>query len=113
MILKEFSNLINGTSIETGATAAGTTQADAFAITKQVTAFGTVALNSGAVLPAAGEVGEAFMVHNGGANALSVYPPSGGKINAAATNAALSVAVGKSVILARITSTQLLAVVSA
>lgn len=113
MILKEFRNVIDGKSIGTDATAAGTTQGDAFAITKQTTVFGTVALNSGAVLPAAGDVGEAFMVHNGGANALSVYPPSGGKINAAATDAALSVAVGKSALLVRVTSTQLLAVVSA
>lgn len=113
MILKEFKNVLDGTSIETGATAAGTTQGDAFEITKQTTVFGTVALNSGAVLPDAGDVGEAFLVHNGGANALSVYPPSGGKINAAATDAALSVAVGKSALLVRVTSTQLLAVVSA
>lgn len=113
MILKEFRNVLDGTSIATGLTAAGTGQSDGYAITKQVSVFGTVALNSGATLPAAGDVGEAFMVHNGGANALSVYPPTGGSINAAATNAALSVAVGKSALLVRVTSTQLLAVVSA
>jgi hypothetical protein len=113
MILKEFTNVINGTSVVTSATAAGTTQTDAYAITGQVTTFGTVALNSGARLPAAGEVGEEFMVLNGGANALSVYPPVGGKINNAADNAALSVAVGKAAKLVRISSTQLLGVVSA
>lgn len=64
-------------------------------------------------LPAAGDLGELFWVHNGGANALSVYPPTGGSINAAAANAALSVAAGKTALLQRVTATQLLAVVSA
>lgn len=78
------------------ASGAGTTQADAAKITTDLTVFTTVALNSGAVLPAATQAGEDGFVVNAGANALALYPPTGHQLNAAAANAAVSVAAGKS-----------------
>jgi hypothetical protein len=78
------------------ATAAGANQAAATPITTDLTVFTTVALNTGAILPTATQAGEDCFVVNAGANALSLYPPVGHKANAAATNAAVSVAVGKS-----------------
>jgi hypothetical protein len=52
-------------------------------------------------------------VLNAGANALSLYPPVGGKLNAAATNAAVSVAVGKAARAVYCGSLQWMVVVSA
>lgn len=93
---------------------AGTTQATAAAITADLSVFTTVALNSGAILPNVSIAGgEDFFVVNAGANALSVYPPSGGKINAGAANAAVSVPVGKSAHLLFAGAGQWIAVVSA
>jgi hypothetical protein len=95
------------------ASAAGTTQADAAKVTADMTAFTTVALNSGAVLPVATHPGESYYVLNAGANALSLYPPVGDKLNAAATNAAVSVAVGKAARAVYCGSLQWMVVVSA
>lgn len=96
------------------ATAAGTTQATAAAITSDITVYTTVAASAGAILPAASAAGaDDFFVVNAGANALSLYPPTGGKINAGATNAAVSVPVGKSAHVVFAGSGQWVAVVSA
>lgn len=76
-----------------GLSAAGTTQATATPVTTDIAMFGTVALSTGAVLKS--DIG-VKTVFNGGANALLVYPPVGGTINAGAANASFSVAIGKS-----------------
>jgi len=79
-------------------TAAGTTQGTALALPSDFNIFTTVAASSGAILPATGfqyQVTDTIIVVNHGANALSVYPPVGGTISTGATNAALSVPVGK------------------
>lgn len=84
----------------TGLTAAGTTQATGFAIAKTNNVFTTVAASSGATLPNRPPVNGAFaefLIVNGGANALLLYPPSGLSINALAANASLSVAAGASI----------------
>jgi hypothetical protein len=78
-------------SIATGLSAAGTNQATATAITKTLSEFTTVAASTGGRLPTP-EPGEFFFVANKGANALSVYPATGGTINSLAANAALSMA---------------------
>jgi subtilisin family serine protease len=57
--------------------------------------FTTVAASTGARLPANADVGDQYIVYNGGANALLVYPPLAGKINNLAANASLSVATTK------------------
>lgn len=84
-----------GTTLDaTTETATGSTQADAFVLTANMTKFGTVAASTGAILPSATGVGPYF-VFNGGANPLSVYPAVGQTINASAANTAFSVTNGK------------------
>lgn len=53
-------------------TAAGTTRADALALTAQLNSVDTVAASTGVVLPAA-VAGQIITVFNNGANALKVY----------------------------------------
>lgn len=77
-------------SIATGITAAGANQAAATAITKTINEVSTVAASTGVRLPTP-EPGEFFLIANDGANALNVYPATGGAINNLAANAALSV----------------------
>jgi hypothetical protein len=79
-------------------TAAGTTQGTAYVIPagQDGSIFTTVSSGTGAILPAGGVgLGEEYVIANHGSNALSVYPPSGGKVGTAATNAAYSLAAGK------------------
>lgn len=86
---------LHGT-VATGLTAAGTNQATGLALINAVNVFGTVGASSAAVLPV-GSLSDDVWVRNGGANALSLFPPVGGTINAIAANTALSVAAGKDV----------------
>lgn len=73
-------------------TATGTTQGTAFAITKSLDIFTSVASGTGAVLPTLDANGNAIVagyvvtVLNEGTNILTVYPPSGQQIDANATN---------------------------
>ena len=75
-------------------TATGTTQTDAFQLFASTTVFGTVASGTGARLPFS-ENPMTMVVANLGANALLVYPATGGTINGGAANAAISVPAGK------------------
>ena len=75
------------TDVATGLTATGSDQSGAFEVTTAKAAFGTVAAGTGAVLDDQAAPGDTQMIYNGGANALTVYPPSGAQINALATNA--------------------------
>lgn len=72
-------------------TATGSTQATALALPADVNRFTTAAASTGTILPAMNP-GDQVEIFNGGANALSVYPPVGGAINAVAANGAYSVA---------------------
>jgi hypothetical protein len=81
--------------VATALSGAGTTQADGTAITNEANIFTTVALNTGAVLPANAEVGDEWLLANAGANPLLTYPPVGGYINGLAQNASYSLAAGK------------------
>ena len=75
-------------------TAAGTTNADALALSAAINRVTTTALNTGVrlYLP---EAGSQVMVINSGANALLVYPGTGASINAlTATTGGFSVAAG-------------------
>jgi len=78
--------------VVTGLTAAGSTQADALAISADANIFGTVASGTGAVL--AIPAGARVIVRNGGANALLVYAPVGGTMNGT-SNGSLSIATTK------------------
>jgi hypothetical protein len=76
-----------------GATAAGSTQGTATAITATTTFFSTVPALSGAILPAmtAATVGQTYVIVNHGGNILNVYPSSGQTIDSLAANVALPV----------------------
>ena len=78
-----------------GLTATGTVQTDALAIQVSHNQYSTVAAGTGALLPSFAQPGDTIRVFNNGANALLVYPPTGGAINNGATNAGFSVAANK------------------
>jgi hypothetical protein len=85
-------------STKSGLTAAGSSQGTALVIPngQDMSVFNTVAGSTGCILPAVGvSVGEEYVVANHGANTLSVYPPSGGKVGNASTNTAYSLTSGK------------------
>ncbi len=83
---------ITGT-VGDGLVATGTTQADALLISNDMAVFATVASGAGAIFTQGGE-NDQYCVVNGGANALSIYPPVGGTINALSVNAAYSLPSG-------------------
>jgi len=72
-------------------TGAGSTQATALPLPADICKFTTVAAGTGAIIPAANPA-DSGTVYNGGANALLLYPPVGGKINGLGTNAGYSIA---------------------
>lgn len=94
----------------TGLTAAGSTQATALALTADHNKIGTAALNTGVLLR---KVAGMQTVYNGGANAVSVYPPVGGTINSGAANAAFSVATTKTAAFLSADGVNFIAVLSA
>lgn len=72
-------------------TATGSTQGTALPLPADVCKFTTVSASTGAILPAANS-SDSGTVFNGGASALLLYPPVGGKINGLSTNAGYSIA---------------------
>src|SRR6478609_6592597 len=82
----------------TGLTAAGSTQGTALVLPSDFNVVTTTAASTGVILPAVSsqiQVTDTIIVVNHGANALTVYPPVGGKVQVGAANAGLSVASGK------------------
>lgn len=71
-------------------TAAGTTQANALALSAVNNIVTTTAASTGVRLPATNP-GDSVTVANLGANALLVYPVVGGAVQSGATNAGFSV----------------------
>lgn len=111
---------VNGFTVEaicldvaSSLTATGTTQADAYALTAATNAFATVAAGTGAVLSSEAVPGDSQLVFNGGANALKVYPPSGEKLNALATDAAMTLAANTACQFTKLTSTVWTGILSA
>lgn len=72
-------------------TATGSSQATAVTLGADFNRFTTVAASTGCIIPPLNP-GDTIQVFNAGANALSLYPPSGGIINALSANAAYSIA---------------------
>lgn len=93
--------------------AAGTTQGTATTLTNNVNEITTVAANSGVILDPQISAGDVQTVYNGGANGLRVYPPTGAKINALATNAAMILAVNTACDFKCVSATKIIAVLSA
>ncbi len=76
-------------------TATGSTQGTALLITEEVNVFTTVASSTGAILRSDLGPGDEQEAANYGANALTVYPPTGGKIQNGSVNAGFSVGTNK------------------
>jgi hypothetical protein len=94
------------------ATATGSTQGTAYALPSDFVVFTTVATGTGAILPKASPT-DWYTVVNHGANALLVYPPTGGTISTGATNAGFTVGAGKTAQFQAISSINFAASVSA
>jgi hypothetical protein len=96
-------------------TASGSTQGTALAISDDVNIFTTVAASTGTILPGSTLVsaGDNILVVNYGANALTVYPPTGGKINNGSANAGVSVAANKNAEFVCINGTDYIGLLSA
>ena len=103
---------LNGTQSATTLAAAGTTQGTATSITAASNYVGTVAASSGVILPTS-QPGDEFLIYNGGANALTVYPHSGGKVNGLSTNSGFTLATSTAVRCYAHTTTQWIAMLSA
>lgn len=82
---------ING-QVNNTVSAAGTTQATATALKTSNCFVTTVGANSGVIIPNASHR-DTIRIYNAGANALTVYPPTGGRIYPASTNTGISLAV--------------------
>jgi hypothetical protein len=84
-------------SLQTGLTATGSSQATAFLLTNNTLhEFTTVASSTGAILPV-GVTPSEVSIFNHGASSLSIYPPTGGSIDAGTANASVSLAAGSGV----------------
>ena len=101
--------------LTTGATAAGTGQSTAYAITTANTVFTTVGAGTGAKLPVTPTVSAKDRLHvaNNGANTLAVYPPTGGRLGSATANVPALIAPGKAADFFCIDGTNYSAVLSA
>ena len=76
-------------SVGTAISAAGTVQANATAITKEINVVSTVESGAGVVLPTS-VPGMVLIITNTNANSLLVYPAAGAAINSLAANAAFT-----------------------
>lgn len=76
-------------------TATGTTRADAYLLSEDVTTFTTVAAGTGAALRRDSLENDVYTIINQGANSLLIYPPAGGTIGTLAANAAYSLPAGQ------------------
>lgn len=82
-----------GGRVETGVTATGSTsQANSYAITREITVVSTTAANTGVRLPSNLSAGDSGRIQNNGASTLFCYPPVGGSINGGSTNAKVDIA---------------------
>jgi hypothetical protein len=102
---------ING-QIQPAVSGAGTIITDATDLTASINVVTTVAASTGVQLPSA-EVGDDCEVLNLGANALTIYPDTGGRINALATSAGFVLATNTAVRLRKFTSTRWIGYLSA
>jgi hypothetical protein len=97
----------------TSQVASGTTNADATALAGDLVTLATVAAGTGVILPAMNQ-GDWVVVGNQGANALLVYPPSGGQINALTrTTGGFSVTAAKAASFYCVSAAQFIAILSA
>ena len=103
---------IGYSQLNSGLTATGTTQADAYPLIGQNNFFSTVASGTGALLNSTWSQGDSQTVYNGGANPLTVYPPSTHKINELPTNSGMILPVKTAVTFIKSATTQWTGVLS-
>ena len=96
-----------------GLSAAGTTQGTATELTASANELTTVGAGAGVALASALAAGDSQAVFNAGANAVKVYPPSGMKVNALATNAPMLLATNTGCIFYCVSATRVFGVLSA
>lgn len=85
-----------GGTVTNNLTSTGSTQVTALLISDDVNIVTTTAASTGVVLSAVNTAGDYVIVVNYGANALTLYPPVGGKINNGTLNAGVAIAANKS-----------------
>lgn len=95
---------ING-SVASAVSAAGSSQSDATALKASINYVSTVASGAGVQLYD-GVVGDSQIVHNAGANALTVYPPSNDSIQVASANTGVTLPTNTTCIYIKVTSTK-------
>lgn len=100
---------ING-SVSASVVAAGTNLATATLLPAVVVNVSTTAAGTGVALPVVATGADSLLVHNSGANSLTVYAPSGATINGAAS---VALAVNKGAYIVAITPTTYSAILSA
>lgn len=99
-----------GFTTQLAATAAGSAQADALAITASMVQVSTTAASTGVRLPAASRTDiDCVLVRNDGANTLNIYPATGEFITTT-VNAAITAATGTGRLFVRVSATKWLAV---
>ncbi len=102
---------ING-AVNPTISAAGTTQATATALTASVNVITTAGASSGVRLSNT-EISDEYEILNLGANAVTVYPPTNGQINAIAANGGFTLATNTAVKVKKFTATRWMAFLSA
>lgn len=102
---------ING-DVNSAVSAAGTTQGTATALKSGVNVVTTAAASSGVILPN-GEISDEVEVLNLGANAVTIYPPTSGQINALSANTGFLLATNTAVKVKKFTATRWMGFLSA
>jgi hypothetical protein len=92
-------------SVQTGISAAGSSQGTGTALTKEFNTVSTVSSGEGVRLPTA-VAGMAIVITNTSANSVLVYPASGGVINTQATNVAFTQGPGSTLQFVAMSTTQ-------
>ena len=103
---------INGNTVNSAITAAGTTQGTATAIVADVNIVTTATSAQGVILYN-GVLGDSQEIFNNTNADIRVYPPLGGKVNQLTTNAGFVLAPQTSVEVKKMTSTQWVGYLSA
>lgn len=105
----------NGLKLSVGAalTGAGTTQGTALQLTSALNQITTAAAGSGVKLYASPAAGDIQVIYNGGANAVNVYPQTGGAINQLATNSGHALATNTACMYFAVSATAWVAILSA
>lgn len=93
--------------------AAGTTQATATLLINGMNGVTTAAASSGVILNANSLTSDCQVVYNGGANAVTVYPPVGSRINGLTANTGMVLATNTACAFWFLSDTRIVGILSA